>query len=456
MLRSVATQCAESYFKSAFELLEMRCVAGKLIKNNDDDLLKKYVNAISEMRDIPVEVMDLGVRVPGVAAVPRKGKPPCALYLDIRTLEVLEHMAAEYEGAASAAEIKNTTLKISVFRQAVIQLASTLKSAVGELKRTKAMRLKELEKSEAAKKRKPGVAAAPTKKGKTVTMMDIVAEKATPIYTFPFDQMATRAPEWMAQIEKGETSNIEPYIISAIPWVASFLQEASVVQKSFNEFKSDWAESSMRNSAGRGMRTNECSDGDATSANDFVLNKLADLHCKGSLLVSAITGASDAEKSVKSSIALSNFAIKKHSGHTSVEKGSLWCGRLSLHGCRQVALARVPALVAYMKSAGIAGLDVKAFFKELRDEGVKKMVDAGVQLWFATVAESEYIWLPAHFLVRETVMDNDCLGLRYGMVIPNDKVSMDEFKAVASSAATPQGHPSKGVLAIASAVESAK
>ena len=143
VLRSLATSSSESYFKSAFELLEMRCVAGKLIKNNDDDLLKKYVNAISEMRDIPVEVLDLGVRDPGVATVPRKGKPPCALYLDIRTLEVLEHMAAEYEGAASASEIKNTTLKISVFRQAVIQLASTLKSAVGELKRTKAMRLKE-------------------------------------------------------------------------------------------------------------------------------------------------------------------------------------------------------------------------------------------------------------------------------------------------------------------------
>jgi hypothetical protein len=428
-----------------------------LIKQNDGDLLEKYVNAISETKDIPAEVMDLGVRVPGVAAVPRKGKPPCALYLDIRTLEVLEHMAAEYEGAANASEIKNTTLKIAVFRQAVIQLASTLKSAIGELKRTKTMREKELEKSEAAKKRKPGAAAAPTaKKGKPVTMMDIVAEKATPIYTFPFDQMATQAPEWMAQIEKGEISNIEPYIVSAIPWVASFLQEASMVQKSFNEFKSDWAESSMRNSAGRGMRSNESSDGDATSANDFVLNKLTDLHCKGSLLVSAINGTSEAEKNVKSSIALANFAIKKHSGHTSVEKGSLWCGRLSLHGCRQVALARVPALVAYMKSAGIAGLDVKAFFKELRDEGVKKMMDAGVQLWFATVAESEYIWVPAHFLIRENVMDNDCLGLRYGMVIPNDKVSMDEFKSVASSAATPQGHPSKGVLAIASAIQSAQ
>ena len=200
VLRSLATSSSESYFKSAFELLEMRCVAGKLIKNNDDDLLKKYVHASSEMRDIPVEVLDLGVRVPGVAAVPRKGKPPCALCLDIRTLEVLEHVAAGYGGAASAAEIKNTTLKISVSRR-----------AVGESKRTKAMRLKELEKSEAAKKRKPGVAAAPTKKGGAVAVMDIVAEKAAPIYTFPFDQTATRAPEWMARIERGEIS----YVINA-------------------------------------------------------------------------------------------------------------------------------------------------------------------------------------------------------------------------------------------------
>ena len=42
------------------------------------------------------------------------------------------------------------------------------------------------------------------------------------------------------------------------------------------------------------------------------------------------------------------------------------------------------------------------------------------------------------------------------MVIPNDKVSTDGFGAVASSAATPQGHPSKGVPAIASAIASAK
>ena len=107
-----------------------------------------------------------------------------------------------------------------------------------------------------------------------------------------------------------------------------------------------------------------------------------------------------------------------------------------------------------MKKAGIAGLDVKSFFKELREEGVKKMIDSGVQLWFATVGESEYLWLPAHFLIRETVMDKDCLGLKYGMVIPNDKMSMDEYKSVANSAATPQAHPSKGVLAIASAAAS--
>ena len=74
----------------------------------------------------------------------------------------------------------------------------------------------------------------------------------------------------------------------------------------------------------------------------------------------------------KASLQLFDFGIKAGSEHISLEKSLLWCGRLTVHGSREVALVSVADLQEYMKTVNIIGVDVKSFFRDVRSEGLKK------------------------------------------------------------------------------------
>ena len=48
-------------------------------------------------------------------------------------------------------------------------------------------------------------------------------------------------------------------------------------------------------------------------------------------------------------------------------------------GTRQVAMILCSDIQKFMRSSGIAGVDPKSFWRDIRDEGVKKMIEAGFE-----------------------------------------------------------------------------
>ena len=91
--------------------------------------------------------------------------------------------------------------------------------------------------------------------------------------------------------------------------------------------------------------------GDASLANDFMLNQMASLIPKGSKLGPALPENAKL-RALRQSMALSVFGIKASSCHSGTERDSLWTCRLSLQGTRVVAIVCATALQAYMQKAG--------------------------------------------------------------------------------------------------------
>ena len=50
-------------------------------------------------------------------------------------------------------------------------------------------------------------------------------------------------------------------------------------------------------------------------------------------------------------------------------------------------------------------------------------------------------------VIRDSVMDHDCSGMRYAMVVPGDTEGLKSFKDMADLKNTPADHPAKGAVA---------
>lgn len=99
---------------------------------------------------------------------------------------------------------------------------------------------------------------------------------------------------------------------------------------------------------------------------------------KGGFLVSSLPGVSSNEE-LSGAMQLCNFGIRANSVHSSGEKSNLWCGRMSLVGTRQVAMVLSIENQQFMRSSGIAGVDPKTFFRDLREEGLKKVLGSKIE-----------------------------------------------------------------------------
>ena len=100
-----------------------------------------------------------------------------------------------------------------------------------------------------------------------------------------------------------------------------------------------------------------------------------------------------------------------------------------------------------MRSSGIAGVDAKTYFRDIREEGIKKLAVVGVSIWYATTGAREYLFSPPGMIIRDSVMDHGCSGMRYAMVAPGDTEGLKSFKDMADLKNTPADHPAKGVVA---------
>ena len=381
--------------------------------------------------------------------------PPCANFRDLRTLDQLDNMSSEYDDISDAAGIKRVTLKLAVFKAAAKQLHVSWTVAVRELAKANEGRQKALEQSEMDKKRKidgdkTGLGKKPKKRARPHTALEVIQNLGKDIKTTAVEHWESAAAAWIQSSAEIEVA--EPYIVTAVSWVKALVEdEDSQVAKSLREFVEEFKASEVRTKAGRCMRRSLDEASSDASANDFLLSKLYSVNPKGRVCSPAVLSGTEMVD-FKTGMALSNFGVKKSSAHTYIEKHSLWSGRLSVWGTRAVAIARAMDITTYMREAGIIGMEVKQFFRDLREEGVRKLLDRGVSLWHGTVGPHEYLWIPSHCLVMESVMGSeDCVVLRCSMVLPRDKAGVESFRSWAELPTTPADHASRHVMAVARA-----
>ena len=89
-------------------------------------------------------------------------------------------------------------------------------------------------------------------------------------------------------------------------------------------------------------------------------------------------------------------------------------------------------------------MDFKNFFRDLRGEGLEKLMHA-TSIYHATVGPGDCLFIPAHSLVLEHVMREDVLGLKMAVIVSKDTVGSDAFRKVAAASSTPADAISKAI-----------
>ena len=89
--------------------------------------------------------------------------------------------------------------------------------------------------------------------------------------------------------------------------------------------------------------------------------------------------AGEKHEELASAMSLCNFGIRSNSVHSAGEKGMVWCDRITVVGTRQVAMILCSDIQKFMRSSGIAGVDPTSFWRDIRDKGIKKMIEAGFE-----------------------------------------------------------------------------
>lgn len=382
--------------------------------------------------------------------------PPCRNHQDLRTIGQLLSMADEYDKASTVDDIKATTAKLNSFKVAAKQLTSAWKSAVQELTVAYNGWKKSLEASDkdgAAQGQKRGFkggkdVTASEKKRKTSSLLEFLQVKAT--------GMTTISQSLVQKLRKGEDigevavpagfiddepiADAEPFVVTGVD-IGNLAENP--VGKSLTLFEVDFKVSDVRSKAGRAMRVNEWEE-TMTDANDYILSVLTPL-CPQSSLFSPALPPDARFKSIKDMMCLFNFGMKGFTRHSSIERGGLWVGRLVTHGARIVVCARASAVSRYMREKGIMGIDVKGYMRDLRVEGFQQLMQT-VQVFHATMGPGDFMWMPADYVMLESIMKDDCFGLRVGMILPRDVVGYSAFEDLAQSESTPNDDLSKVVV----------
>ena len=261
------------------------------------------------------------------------------------------------------------------------------------------------------------------------------------------DQAAT---EWgNIKAEEVFENHMEPYIVTGIEWVNKILEgtESVSIGNSLSAFVEDWKKSELRTTAGRAMRfvTDESDDRSMAAGNAFLLSNFLEL-CPHGVLVAPSIQHKAKVGDLLAQMGLSSFVIRGQTMHTTIERHSLWCARVTFSGTRQVCMARAASVKTYMQSKGVAGGEVRTFFKDLREDGVQDMVKT-VKVFFATVGPSEFLFVPYGYAMSEQVPDQDVTGLRALVLVPRDKKAVDEITASANQPATPSSNVLKSIAA---------
>ena len=444
------------HFKNSLGLLQRRNEVALKVLGTGDVELQGYLKG----------TQTLPAGAAGAAASPAKvaardmlrQAAPCRNHMDLRTFDQMLKMAEEFEKALTLEEVKATTARLTAFRTAARSLHAAWKSAVVELSTAYTGYKKALEASEkdaAAKRKAEAHGAGKSKVRKVVSALEIIQEKGTQIPTVSREALSQAAatrqvpegaviPEEL--ISKDALTEAKPFVVTGVP--VQF-PDGSHIYRALGAFMEDFKASDIRSKAGRAMRTNEWEESTA-AANDYVLNSLAPISPKGSIFAPALPSTARS-LTLRQSMALASFGVRGGSRHSSIEKDQLWCGNLVVEGTRCVALVRSDAIQTYMQEKGIFGVDVKAFFRDLREDGLTQLM-ASTTVWHATTGPGDYLWVPANIVVLERVMKDDCYGLRVGMLLGKDVAGHSLFKSIAGMAATPDGHVSKAVVdAIAAA-----
>ncbi len=372
---------------------------------------------------------------------------PCKTFEDLRTFKDLLDMGEDLANCETLIEVAARATARQSFQGVVRGLFTSWKSSVNELDKALSGYKKELEASvkEATKaKAKASPSGAPAaKRKKGGGALDMCLEKGAAMITVDVQKAGWEADLSQAFVSEADVAppGLMPFLLSGmdIKWASD---PENPVGKNLAEFVADFAVSQWRDTSERAMRTSVDSEHKDIAAGEFVQRQLRGYCPRGSLLVSHLQDKSP----LKAEMCLTNFSIKMGSTHVTMEKSSLWTGRLSTAGTRTVAIFNLTDIKDFLKMEGMVGKDPKVWLKEATTTSLAPFFAKGAA-HFATVAPGDMLFVPANSLTLETVMDKaDCFGVRWSMVCARDVLRYQCFEAVATNKMTPSTHMSKRIV----------
>ena len=334
---------------------------------------------------------------------------------------------------------KKVKLQTLQFKAAAKQLHLAWNPAHMELQKAHKGRIKQIEESEKARKRHEdninGRAVPAAKRGGANSAVDAAFAVGEPMLTYCLSSPPEEGPA--VQIMKG-SEMIGPALIQPVlvhgggSDVMDKTKYASVVE-SLEQFASDCASSEMRKSSGRALRKN------VDDADDDVEAEKGTMECcpapAGSLLCDEFECQDCldplAAAKIKWTMVLSDSAARANTLNVVVEKSQMASMRYIFSGSRKIACVSTSALQELMRKRGITGTGVQDWFKEQREAGLNISKGSGINIYYATIAPKQWIYLPGKHRTAEMTLNEDFIGVRCGLLLGRDGAYIADLKGEA-------------------------
>ena len=101
----------------------------------------------------------------------------------------------------------------------------------------------------------------------------------------------------------------------------------------------------------------------------------------------------------------------------------------------------------FLRTRGIT-TEPRVFLRDVREPMLSELLGNNCSLFVTTVAEGDLMIVPVQSVCLEDIGPSDCMGIKFGVLLGNDKPGCAHFQALSTNAATPATHVSKAVARV--------
>ena len=341
---------------------------------------------------------------------------PCKDYKELKSIQTLKSMGADFRACSSNAAIKQTNELCSQEKKYVSTLMAAVKAAKTDLqaakKRQEAMQKKEEEKAAKAERAAAKAAAASGTSGPSGRRKSAGGEGAGGFVTrkrVSGEQSLFNSELW--QDASRQIATVQSFAdLDAgdfcMPWIQSGVNAPEDALRSLKEFGKVFAGSALRVTEGRA----QSALGPATAN---LMQSLAEQKCVPNGFFLDLPGSGAHVQALQPVMKTSSFgfaASSISSGRT--ELGMLPCLRLFCEGSLMVAVL-TPALSKFGDASVIQ--TVQSIMTEGNQEKLQTAAESG-ELRVATVGKGDLLYLPPACVCSHKAHSADVLGVRSGIL----------------------------------------